>query len=83
MTKEYFQIPNKCPSCGSKTKVDGKFLICDNEDCIGAALGSIMKWIVKTGIQKLGVGEKTIEALFDAGLIKTSADLYRLKKKIF
>lgn len=81
MTKEYFQIPNKCPSCGSKTKIDGKFLICDNEDCVGAALGSIMKWIVKTGIQKLGVGEKTIEALFDAGLIKTPADLYRLKKE--
>jgi DNA ligase (NAD+) len=72
---------NKCPSCGSETKIDGKFLVCDNEDCVGAALGSIMKWIVKSGIQKLGVGEKTIEALFEANLIKTPADLYRLKRE--
>lgn len=81
MIKEYFQIPNQCPSCKGETKIEGKFLICDNEDCEGAAIGSVMKWIVKTGIQKLGVGKKTIEALFDADLIRSPADLYRLKKE--
>lgn len=79
--KEYFSYPKKCPSCKSTTRIDGKYLICENEDCEGAAIGAVMKWITKTGIQKLGVGRKTIENLFESNLIKSPVDLYKLNKK--
>jgi DNA ligase (NAD+) len=81
MSKEYFQIPKTCPVCGQQTKVSGKFLICANEECEGSAIGSIKKWVDKSEMKTLGIGDKTIENLFNAGLIKTPADLYRLKKE--
>ena len=71
-------MPDKCPSCGSPVIEDGKFLRCsDPENCpsTGQALIENYTKIVNC----MGFGEKIIESLYDAGLVKTPADLYRLK----
>jgi len=74
-----FEPIKTCPVCHESTKISGKFLVCKNDECAGSAFGDIIKWTVKVGIQKLGVGKKTLKNMFDAELIKTPADLYRLK----
>ncbi|MBQ4360389.1 MAG: hypothetical protein II767_09045, partial [Proteobacteria bacterium] len=71
-------MPDKCPSCGSTVIEDGKFLRCsDPENCpsTGQALIENYTKIVNC----MGFGEKIIESLYDAGLVKTPADLYRLE----
>jgi len=73
-----FPIIDKCPTCSGKTTVDGKFLMCYNEDCSGNDVGHILKWIDKIGIKTLGIGKKTIELLYNHELVKNPADLYRL-----
>lgn len=73
--------PSKCPECGKDAVIDGKFLICKNDECSGAMIGTVLKWTVKSGMQTLGVGKKTIEKLYTAELVQTPADLYRLSVK--
>lgn len=76
-----------CPSCFEKTEEEYNpktdkytFLICPNVECPGKALGDLKKWIVKIGVKGQGVGNSTIEKLFDVGLLETPADFYRLQK---
>lgn len=71
----------RCPTCNDKTEEDGKFLICPNGECPGKALGDLKKWIAKIGVKGKGVGERTIEKLFDVGLLNTPNDFYRLKQE--
>jgi DNA ligase (NAD+) len=73
-----FSVPDICPKCGAKTMEEAKFLVCYNLNCSGAAIGDILKWLDKSGISSLGLARKTIEKLFEAELVKTPADLYRL-----
>lgn len=80
-------ILETCPSCNEKTEEEYNpktdkytFLICPNANCPGKALGDLKKWIVKIGVKGKGVGNSTIEKLFDVGLLETPADFYRLQK---
>lgn len=80
-------ILETCPSCNEKTEEEYNpktnkytFLICPNAKCPGKALGDLKKWIVKIGVKGQGVGNSTIEKLFDVGLLTTPADFYRLQK---
>lgn len=77
--KNYFELPRYCPECDNKVKVDGKFLVCDNPECPAAKRGLILKWLDKSGMKSQGIGDKTIEKLYDAGLIVYPADLYDLQ----
>ncbi len=69
--------PTNCPVCGSPLFKDGAFLICDNQNCNARMLGKLMKWIEV--IDAKGISTKTIEGLFNRGMIKTVSDLYKLK----
>jgi len=78
---DWFTYPTKCPECDNKLNVEGKFLVCDNPDCPGVMIGTIMKWLRTTGMKSQGIGEKTIEKLFFLGLIQIPSDLYELKEE--
>jgi len=73
-------IQFRCPSCNEKTEEDGKFLVCPNNECPGKEVGDLKKWIEKIGVKGQGVGESTIDKLYEAGLLKTPADFYTLDK---
>jgi DNA ligase (NAD+) len=77
-SKEAFIPIMNCPSCGEKTRVDGKFLVCQNDDCNGASIGDLKKWVDKSGMKTLGVGPKTVQKLYESGLVKVPADFYRI-----
>jgi len=77
-----FPVPKKCPNCGTEVVKDEAYVYvrCPNSDCYGQ-LKERLRYFAgrdQMDIERLGVA--LIEQLLDAGLVKTFADLYRLKK---
>ena len=71
------EIPKVCPSCGAPVIRDNLFLKCsDPENCPSTGQALIENYLKV--VNCLGFGEKIIANLYDSGLIKTPADLYRL-----
>lgn len=76
-TTEEFNPPTACPCCGSKVAFKGEYLYCTNKsDCPAQLLGSINKWVKELNI--LEWGEKNIQKMIDAGLVKDISDIYCL-----
>ncbi|MFX1499072.1 MAG: NAD-dependent DNA ligase LigA [Promethearchaeota archaeon] len=80
-TPEYaikIEIPNKCEVCGTSLINEGTRLYCPNEDCPKRSYRRLVKWIRKLGVKHFS--EKLmLRPLFNAGKVKTIADLYKLK----
>ncbi len=80
-----FTIPSRCPVCGAEVvKPEGEAMArCINAAC-PAQLYELLKHFVSRGAMDIeGIGEKQIEALLEAGLVKDVADLYYLTKEQF
>jgi len=80
---EPFPVPKKCPNCGTEVVKDeaGVYVRCPNPDCFGM-LKERLRYFAgrdQMDIERLGVA--LIEQLIDAGLVKTFADIYRLKRE--
>ena len=83
------EAPGKCPSCGSEIRQDVEAtentkkksavaLYCVNHEC-PAQFREQLKWFCGRGQMDIEhVGEKLVDQLVDAKLIKSYADLYRL-----
>jgi len=71
--------PAECPSCATATvKDEGVFTKCPNRDC-PARRWQLMKHFVSQGAMDIeGLGELQVQALMDAGLVRTPGDYYRL-----
>jgi DNA ligase (NAD+) len=77
-----FEIPTKCPSCGSAVVKDpeGVYIRCLNPDCLGQ-LKERLKYFAGRGqmdIENLGVA--LIEQLVETGLVNNFADLYKIRQ---
>jgi len=75
-----FDPADECPVCGEPPVADGKFLVCPNPMCDGAKIGDLKKWASVTEMQSLGIGGKTLEKLYNEGLVYEPQDLYTLKQ---
>ncbi|MDX6666186.1 MAG: ligase, partial [Solirubrobacteraceae bacterium] len=71
--------PANCPSCGTPTvKDEGVFTRCPNRQC-PARRWQLMKHFVSQGAMDVdGLGELQVQALMEAGLVRTPGDYYRL-----
>ena len=80
---EPYRMPDHCPACNSKlVHLDDEVALrCINPDCPAQLKEGIIHFVSREAMNIDGIGEKIIEQLFDAGLIKSIADLYRLKKE--
>jgi DNA ligase (NAD+) len=78
-----FSMPSRCPVCGSEViKPEGEAMHrCTNAACPSQALERIRHFVSRGAMDIDGVGEKLCQALFEAGLIKDAADLYRLTRE--
>ncbi|MEY4630385.1 MAG: hypothetical protein RIQ81_505 [Pseudomonadota bacterium] len=77
-----YHWPEKCPECGARLVADDVRLKCpDATGCPAQQLGAILNWIKCAEIDDLN--DKRLLPLMDAGLVKTMADLYRLKVEDF
>jgi DNA ligase (NAD+) len=68
--------PTKCGVCGSTLSVEGEYLVCRNNACRAVVEGRIENWI--GAINALEWGDKLVEQLVEAKLVKEPADLYKL-----
>lgn len=80
--KQEAVIPDKCPVCGSETKIvkdNAEFLICVNENC-SAKLKANIEYSLKA-IEVDNIGESLISQLVDNGFVKTPLDVLKLKEE--
>jgi len=76
-----FQIPKKCPVCGSAIhKVEGEVAYrCVNAACPAQRKESLLHFAARHAMDIDGLGEKIVDQLVDKGMVKDAADLYSLK----
>jgi DNA ligase (NAD+) len=78
-----FPIPEKCPVCGSEVSKDeaGVYVRCRNPQCLGQLKERLRYFAGRDQMDIERLGTSLIEQLVDSGLVKSFADLYRLKKE--
>ncbi len=77
---EPFQIPSHCPACGQEsTQLEGEVVKrCLNSLCPAVAVESLKHFVSRGGMNVDKLGARLIETFFEAGLVRTFSDIYRL-----
>ncbi|MBI4774638.1 MAG: NAD-dependent DNA ligase LigA [Deltaproteobacteria bacterium] len=74
-----FRMPESCPVCGGAVVIRGAYHVCANElSCPAQLKGAIRHFASRDAMDIEGLGERTVEAMVDLGMIKDVSDLYRL-----
>lgn len=71
-----------CPVCGTelvRMEGDAKHFCPNQEGCRPQIVGRIIHFISRKAMNIEGIGEETVELLYDSGLIHNVADLYDLQ----
>jgi DNA ligase (NAD+) len=78
-----FEPPKQCPVCGSDViREEGEVAFrCIGLNCSAQVLERIYHYASRGAMDIEGLGGKSVELLFDQGLIKHFVDLYKLKKE--
>jgi len=74
--------PDKCPVCSSPARREEgtPYIRCDNPECPGRIREQLQWFCGRNQMDIENVGEALVDQLVDAGLVRSFADLYRLKK---
>jgi DNA ligase (NAD+) len=78
--RKSFQVPEKCPVCGTKVvRTEGEVdYFCVNANC-PAKLRETVLHFASRGVMNIdGMGEALVNQLTDRGLVKNVADIYKL-----
>ena len=70
--------PTSCPVCGSELLDEGALIKCQNLSCEARVVNSIIYFASKQCLNIDGLGEKIVEQLYKAGLVRSVLDLYSL-----
>ena len=75
-----FEMPTDCPACGTAlVRPDGEVIWrCPNRSCPAQLVESVIHFASRGCMDIEGLGDKTVQKLFDVGLIANVADLYDL-----
>lgn len=81
--EQEFVFPEACPVCGTRARrLPGEAAWrCVNLQCPAVLRQRIAHFVSKAGLDVQGLGRKWAEKLLDLGLIKSPADLFRLKRE--
>ncbi len=73
--------PKKCPFCGTPTikPEDRVFTKCPNRDCPARAWQLLKHFVSRGAMDIEGLGEKQVAMLQENQLVRTAADIYRLR----
>jgi DNA ligase (NAD+) len=77
------KVPEACPVCAEQVEVldEGIELYCPNPAC-PAQVKERLRWFCHRGQMDIeGVGDKLVDQLVERGMVKTFAELYRLKEE--
>lgn len=70
-----------CPVCGSELLDEGILLKCQNLNCDARVINSIIYFASKQCLNIDGLGNRIIESLYEAGLLKSILDIFSLTKE--
>ena len=73
--------PELCPVCGSELLDEGALLKCQNLRCDARVVNSIIYFASKPCLNIDGLGDKIVEALYNAHLVRSVIDLFTLTKE--
>jgi DNA ligase (NAD+) len=74
-----FKMPSKCPACGTQVIERGPYVLCPNHfGCPAQLKGRLRHFASREGLDIEGLGEETVSALIDDGLVRHLADLFRI-----
>ncbi len=75
-----FRMPKKCPICDQKVfqSKDEAILRCVNTSCVKQLKGRIKHFSSKGAMNIEGLGEKIVDQLVDAGLLKSISSIFLL-----
>lgn len=73
--------PAFCPVCGSVTEQNGENLYCTGIDCTPQIAGKLQHYVSRDAMNIDGLGEKTVELLYEQGFISNILDIYHLEDK--
>ena len=79
-----FSIPDRCPVCGSPTRVDvsaasgTKTLHCTHAACPAKQLRKFARFVSKQGVNVDGISEQTLQKFINLGWIRNYADIFDL-----
>lgn len=78
-----FQMPDKCPVCGSHiVKQEGEVdYRCVNANCPAKLRESVLHFASRSVMNIEGMGDVLVNQLTDKGLVKNVADIYSLTKR--
>ncbi len=79
-----FEYISHCPECGTELiKIEGEAKhYCPNEShCRPQIIGRIIHYIRRKAMNIDGLGDETVELLYDNGLLKNIADIYTLRAR--
>ena len=76
-----YEMPKVCPSCGSPVKrEDGDAAVrCTNTACPAQLMRHLIHFVSRDAMDIDGLGPAILELLVQNGLVKSPADLYKLK----
>lgn len=75
------EYPKVCPCCGTKLVKDGEMHVCPNKDCEEQVVQKIISWCAKHSANIVGLSEKRIRQLYEAGYVKKVANIYDIPSK--
>jgi DNA ligase (NAD+) len=80
--KEPYVYPTRCPVCGNPAvREEGEAdYRCVNVDCPALLHGTVEHWGSRGVMNIEGLGEKSVAALTESGMVKSVADLYNPEK---
>ena len=75
-----YQFPEHCPVCGASVvrDEDGAHIRCTGAECPAQLLRNLTHFASRDAMDIEGLGPAVVEALVNAGFVKTPADLYHL-----
>lgn len=80
--KKAYSIPQQCPACGEKIvkeKAGDVAYRCINSDCPAQLERALLHFASRDALDIEGLGEAVIAQLVKLGLLKSLADIYKLK----
>ncbi|WP_374666959.1 NAD-dependent DNA ligase LigA [Ramlibacter sp.] len=78
---EVFTMPRVCPVCGSaavREEGEADYRCTGGLFCAAQRMGAILHYAQRRALDIEGLGDKLVEQLVEAGVVKTLPDLYRL-----
>jgi DNA ligase (NAD+) len=81
---EPFEMPDRCPVCGTETVREGPLDFCPNGiSCTAQLKGHLIHYASRNAMDIDGLGEETVNDLIDAEMVEDIADLYELEPADF